>query len=277
MRTFLTLPAALFALTVLMGVAGAFEPGGTATGNSFSWRPGAVFRDCQTCPELTVLPAGAFLMGSQTRFKREMPAHRVAIPRSFALGRYEVTFDEWKACSDDGVCAADPDDHKWGRGRRPIINITFDQIKTYLAWLSSKTGHTYRLPSEAEWEYAARGGTKTKYSWGDEIGKEKANCRDCGPEISHQTSPVGTFEPNPFGLYDMHGNVWEWVEDCWNPSYENAPADGSARLDGDCASRITRSGSWYYFSKNLRSAARSKFPARAYSYGIGFRVLREGP
>ncbi len=277
MRGIQTIFSVLFALTLFMAAAAAFEQGDGAKKKPFSWRPGEVFRDCPRCPELAVLPAGSFIMGSQSRFKREMPAHRVTLARSFALGRFEVTFDEWKACSDDGACKADPDDHKWGRGRRPVINVTFDQIKAYLAWLSSKTGRTYRLPSEAEWEYAARGGTKTKYWWGDQVGKGKANCRDCGPKTSRRTYPTGTFEPNPFGLYDVHGNVWEWVEDCWNPDYTNAPADGSARLDGDCALRVTRSGSWYYFSKNLRSAARSKFPAKAYSYGIGFRVLREGP
>lgn len=171
-----------------------------------------------------------------------------------------------------------PDDHKWGRGRRPVINITWYDAKAYVAWLSAKTGEAYRLPTDAEWEYAAHAGTTTEFFWGDEVGENLANCRDCGSEWSKKGSaPVGSFGANPFGLHDMHGNIWEWIEDCWNPTQEGAPADGSTRLDGDCRSRVMRSGSWYYFSKNARSAWRFKNDARVKSYGIGMRVVRELP
>ncbi len=243
---------------------------------------GEVFRDCRQCPEIVAVPAGSFVMGSDDpgargQFKKEIPAHRVTIKRPFAIGKFEVTFDEWRACRDDGGCQAKPNDHKWGRGRRPVVNITFANVGNYLRWITSKTGHSYRLPTEAEWEYAARAGTATAYSWGDEVGMDNANCRTCAPEISHQTFPVGSYKPNPFGLYDVHGNVWEWVEDCWNPNHNGAPGDGSVRLSGDCRYRVTRSGSWYYVSTNVRSAYRAKYPAKAYSYGIGFRVLRELP
>lgn len=252
-------------LTALPGLAAA--PAGAA-------EP-VVFRDCPQCPEMVTAPAGSFIMGDDGDFKYEKPAHRVTIPYSFAIGRYEVTFDEWAACLDEGGCQKNPDDHKWGREKRPVVNITFDEAEGYAGWLSAKTGHKYRLPTEAEWEYAARGGTDTEYWWGDEVGDDNANCRTCAPTISHETYPVGSYKPNPFGLYDVHGNVWEWVRDCWRPDYLNAPVDGAARLDGDCRFRVNRSGSWYYVSTNVRAAYRAKFPANAFSYGIGLRVVRE--
>ena len=241
-------------------------------------KPGDTFRDCLNCPEMVVLPAGAFVMGTDGRHKYERPAHRVTLDRAFALGKFEITFEEWGACFDDGGCGRMPDDHKWGRERRPVINITWNDAKTYVEWLSAKTGKTYRLPTDAEWEYAARAGTTTEFFWGDEVGKNLANCRDCGSEWSKKGSaPVGSFAPNSFGLHDMHGNIWEWIEDCWTPTHEGAPADGRARLDGDCRSRVMRSGSWYYFSKNARSAWRFKNDARIKSYGIGMRVVRDLP
>ena len=162
--------------------------------------PGDTFRDCLNCPEMVVLPAGAFVMGTDRRYKYERPAHRVTLGRPFALGKFEITFEEWGACFDDGGCGRMPDDHKWGRDRRPVINITWNDAKTYVEWLSAKTGKTYRLPTDAEWEYAARAGTTTEFFWGDEVGKNLANCRDCGSEWSKKGSaPVGSFAPNPFG------------------------------------------------------------------------------
>jgi len=240
-------------------------------------RPGEVFRDCPQCPELVVVPAGSFVMGTDGKKRYEKPAHRVEIPRPFAIGKYELTFEEWGVCVDAGGCKRLPNDHEWGRGRRPVMNITWEEAKEYLNWLGAKTGHAYRLPTEAEWEFAARGGTTTEYSWGDDVGTDNANCRTCAPKISHETFEVGRYKPNPFGLYDVHGNVWEWVEDCWNPNYVDAPVDGSANIDGDCRYRVTRSGSWYYVSSNVRSAYRAKYIAKAFSYGIGLRVLRELP
>lgn len=239
---------------------------------------GAGFADCDGCPEMLVVPAGAFAMGANSRHGNERPVHDVAFAKPFAMSRFEITFDNYRACVDDGGCAIMPDDHKWGRGARPVINVTWEDARNYAAWLSKKTGHVYRLPSEAEWEYAARAGTKTAYFWGDEPGENLANCRDCGSRWSkRRTSPVGSFKPNPWGFHDMHGNVWEWTRDCWNETHDGAPGNGAARETGDCRRRVIRSGSWYYFSKNMRSAWRFKNDGRVKSYGIGIRVVREIP
>lgn len=241
-------------------------------------KPGTVFRDCPTCPEMVVVPAGLFVMGANGPHKYERPAHRVIIRKPFAIGRYEVTFDEWQACLAEGGCKEMPNDHKWGRGRRPVINVPWAGARQYVDWIAAKTKQKYRLPSEAEWEYAARAGTTTAYWWGDQVGENLGNCRDCKSQWSKKGSgPVGSFKANPWGLYDVHGNVWEWVEDCWNPSHVGAPKDGVARTSGDCTKRVIRSGSWYYVSKNMRSAWRFKNDARVKSYGIGFRLLRELP
>lgn len=240
-------------------------------------KPGDSFWDCEGCPEMVVVPAGSFVMGADSRYAAEKPPHDVTIAAPFAISRFEVTFNQWQDCREAGGCEKDPDDHKWGKGIRPVVNINWSDAAAYTEWLSRKTGFTYRLPTEAEWEYAARGGTDTEYWWGDEPGLSNANCRNCGPEITHETYPVGSFDANPFGLYDVHGNVWEWVQDCWNPNHVDAPADGSARLTGNCMFRVTRSGSWYYVNTNARAAYRSKYPAKAFSYGIGIRVVREIP
>ncbi|MGB0670009.1 MAG: formylglycine-generating enzyme family protein [Rhodospirillales bacterium] len=234
------------------------------------------FKDCPECPVMVALPAGVFVMGENGRNQQEMPAHSVTIAKPIAVGKYEVTFDEWEACFAAGGCKANPDDHKWGRGTRPVINITWAEAQDYVAWLSRRTGKRYRLLSDAEWEYAARAGTTTAFYWGDEVGQNNANCRDCESQWSKKGSgPVGSFPPNPWGLHDMHGNIWEWVEDCWNPNYIGAPKDGRARTTGDCRQRGIRSGSWYYFSRNARSAWRFHNDARVKSYNIGLRIARE--
>ena len=247
-------------------------------------KSGDVFRDCPRCPEMVVVPAGSFVMGTKGAEKAkgdkryEGPALRVTLAHAFAIGRYEVTFDQWKACHADGGCGHDPDDHGWGRGRRPVVNVTFADIGEYLAWLTRITGHTYRLPSEAEWEYAARAGTKTDYWWGDAVGRGNANCRECGSQWSgSKSAPVGSFPANPFGLFDTSGNVWDWVADCWNPTLLGAPADGAVRTDGHCGGRVTRGGSWYYFPRLSRSAFRYKNNVLIKSYNIGFRVVRPLP
>lgn len=259
----------LAALALLLAAAGA---------GAADRQPLEVFRDCPQCPELVVLPAGSFVMGANGPHKAERPAHPVVFARPFAIGKYEVTFDEWQACRDDGGCATDPDDHGWGRGRRPVINVTHEEARLFAKWLSGKSGRVYRLPTEAEWEYAARAGTTTEFFWGDAVGQNRANCRDCESEWSKKGSgPVGSFPANPWGLHDLHGNVWEWIEDCWNPDHLGAPADGAARLTGDCQRRGIRGGSWYYFSKNSRSAWRFSNDPRVKSYGIGFRVVGEMP
>ena len=225
--------------------------------------PGTAFRDCPECPEMVVVPAGSFMMGSPSheagRDNDEGPAHRVTIAKPFAVGKYEVTFAEWDACVADGGCGGHrPGDKGWGRGRRPAINVNWDDAKAYVRWLSDKTGKQYRLPSEAEWEYAARAGTTTRYSWGDEVGRNRANCDGCGSLWDNeQTAPAGSFRANVFGLHDVHGNVWEWVEDCWSGNYLGAPADGSAWESGDCSRRVLRGGSWFNIrgASVLRSAA----------------------
>ena len=249
-----------------------------AATDALAQKPGEPFADCKGCPEMVVVPAGSFVMGTDGPHEFEKPSRKVTVAKPFAIGRFEVTFDQWAACVAAKGCATEPDDHKWGRGKRPVINVTFADVNIYVAWLARQTGKPYRLPSDAEWEYAARAGTATEFWWGDEVGKNLATCRDCGSEWSAKGSgPVGSFKPNPWGLYDTAGNVWEWVADCWNPSHQGAPADTAPRLSGNCTDRVMRGGSWYYFSKNSRSAWRFRNDARVQSYGIGFRVARDLP
>jgi formylglycine-generating enzyme required for sulfatase activity len=190
-------------------------------------KPKDTFKECTACPELIVVPAGNFTMGSPDtepeRNANESPQHGVTIAKQFAVSRFAVTFDEWDACVADGGCNAyKPSDQHWGRGRRPVIYVSYGDTQTYLKWLTRKTGKPYRLLSEAEFEYAARAGTKTTYYWGDKIGQANANCGDCGSQWDNKgTAPVGSFAANSFGLYDMAGNVWEWVEDCYKRRRNN--------------------------------------------------------
>ena len=241
-------------------------------------KAGDIIKDCDECPEMVVVPAGRFQMGAPKGKKREKPVHEVIIAKPFAISKYEVTWDEWEACMAAGGCEREPDDHKWGRDNRPIINIVWEEANDYVKWLSKRTGHTYRLASEAEWEYAARAGTATNYWWGDKLKKKHANCRKCGTKWSgKESAPVGSFPPNPWGIHDMHGNIWEWTADCWNPNHDGAPPDAAVREVGECAKRVIRSGSWYYFPKLSRSASRDKFQADLFSYNIGIRPVREFP
>jgi formylglycine-generating enzyme required for sulfatase activity len=269
-RTFL-FGLALFVLLVL-------SPASAIAQQTQPLKPGNVFRDCKDCPELVVIPKGLYLMGSNGRYKAAKPAHRVSVKKVFAIGRYEVTFKEWLACVDGGGCLHKPDDHKWGRTGRPVINITWDQAKNYLRWMSKKTGKKYRLPTESEWEYVHRAGTTTRFWWGDKVGENLANCKDCKSKWSAKsTAPVGSFKANPFGVYDTSGNVFEWVEDCWNDNHFDAPKTTAARRDGNCHFRVIRGGSFYYFNKVARSFYRAKNPPAVKSYWLGFRVLREIP
>jgi formylglycine-generating enzyme required for sulfatase activity len=243
---------------------------------------GASFRDCPDCPEMVVVPPGRFTMGSppgeEGRIDREGPPRQVTITRPFAVGKFEVTFAEWDACVSAGACTVNksPDDHGWGRGRRPAINVSWDDITTeYLPWLSRKTGKAYRLLTEAEWEYAARAGSQDKYTWGDLIGSSRANCDGCGSRWDEtQTAPVGSFQANAFGLHDMHGNVWEWVEDTWHQNYDGAPTDGSAWQDGDPSYRVVRGGSWCNESEQVRAAVRFRRNINVRFDTLGFRVAR---
>lgn len=216
-------------------------------------------------PAMVLIPAGRFQMGcveGKDCYDINIPVHAVEV-RAFQMGKHEVTFNEWDACVADGGCTHWPDDKGWGRGQRPVINVSWDDIQTYLTWLRQKTGTAYRLPSEAEWEYAARAGTTTRFSTGDCITTAQANFGGNNPaegcpkgESREKTLEVGSFAANPFGLFDMHGNVWEWTQDCWKNSYSGAPSDGSATSDGDCSKRVVRSGSWYSSGRELGSATR---------------------
>ncbi len=239
-----------------------------------SQAPGTTFRDCATCPEMMVVPAGGFIMGEDGGM-RTMPRHPVTIARPFAIGVYLVTFDEWDACVAEGGCGMlRLPDQGWGRGRRPVINVNWDQATAFATWLARKTGRPYRLPSEAEWEYAGRGGTSTTYWWGNDAYPANANCATCGsPYDDRQTSPVGSFRANPFGLYDMAGNVTQWVADPWHSSYEGAPADGSVwERAGDPLRRTLRGGSWYNRLSYSRAAYRNGDSPQVRNHKIGFRI-----
>jgi formylglycine-generating enzyme required for sulfatase activity len=223
---------------------------------------------------MVVIPAGEFEMGS-TDNPAESPQHHVVIARPFAIGRREVTFAEWDQCAASGSCKTSPSDHGWGRGDRPVIDVSWDDAKDFVAWLSQKTSQAYRLPSEAEWEYAARAGTIAAYWWGRDIGSGRANCQECGGGAGRQTVPAGTYRPNAFGLYDTAGNVAEWVQDCWNASYRGAPRDGAAWMGGDCALHVLRGGSFASKASAVRSASRFRYDEDVRYYANGFRVVRD--
>ena len=242
-------------------------------------KAGDSFKECRDCPEMLVAPTGRFLMGSHAGEGRdeERPQHEVTIVRPFAVAKFELTFAEWDACAAHGDCDKHVSDGGWKRGRRPVINVSWDDAQTYVKWLSRITGKAYRLLSEAEYEYAARAGTDTVYPWGDKAklnGNTMANCAGCGGEWNgKQTAPVGSFPANRFGLYDMVGNVWEWTEDCWNSSHEGAPAEGSAR-GGQCILRVVRGGSWNGGPGVIRSATRGGDSTGMRLIVLGFRVAR---
>ena len=238
---------------------------------------GDEFRDCPDCPLMVVVPAGSFLMGSpsseQGRAGREGPQHAVTIRQTFAVGKYEVTFGEWDACVAAGGCNRyRPDDNGWRRDRRPVINVSWYDAKAYVAWLSAKTGEPYRLLSEAEWEYTARAGTTTPFSTGVTISTEQANY--ASSLVFPRTLPVDTFGSNPWGLHDVHGNVYEWVEDCRIEPYISTSQDGSARTTGDCSRRMLRGGSWVEGPDELRSANRGRNVPDYRGSDVGFRVAR---
>ena len=247
--------------------------------------PGQIitFRECTRCPEMVVVPKGEFMMGSPEsetgREAIEGPQHKVTIAGNFAVGKFEVMFDEWQACVAVNVCEGTSDNRRL-RVTRPVVTVSWDNAQQYVRWLSERVGKpgSYRLLTEAEWEYAARAGSTTAYSWGDEIkndGKTMANCSGCGSQWdAKQTAPVGSFTANAFGLYDMHGNVLEWVEDCVSANYNNAPTDGSPRIDSNCSFRIVRGGSWLNGPLFLRSAYRLRYSSVSRGNGIGFRVGR---
>jgi formylglycine-generating enzyme required for sulfatase activity len=241
--------------------------------------PSASFRDCaKDCPEMIVIPAGEFTMGSpaaeKDRLAIEGPPHRVMIARPFAVSKFDVTFADWDACVAAAGCPQ-IGDAGFGRGTKPVINVTWNDAQQYVAWLSKITGQPYRLLTEAEWEYAARAGATTAYPWGDEAGEGNANCNGCGGAGNNRaTSPVGSFKPNGFGLYDMAGNVGQWVQDCFHGDYNGTPTDGSAWTGGDCSHRVVRGGSWVDRPQFSRSARRLSFSTVFRISNLGFRVGR---
>lgn len=241
-----------------------------------------VFVDCkEACPLMVVIPQGTFNMGSPfseaARDQNEGPQHLVSIGYDFALSKYEITFEQWLTCAADGGCKSNqsPDDGGWGRGRRPVINVSWKDAQEYTRWLSAKTGENYRLPSEAEWEYAARSGSETPYFWGRENKSVSANCVNCQSKAQNKTKEVGSYIGNGFGIFDTAGNVWELVQDCWNRNYDRAPVDGSAWVKGDCNRRVIRGGSWYTSTDFIRSAARSSDLSGYKNSNVGFRVARD--
>jgi formylglycine-generating enzyme required for sulfatase activity len=282
------------AVAVTAGSAVSAGSGGSATANlaqSRTLRTGEVFRDrfadgSGQGPEMVVLPSGSFTMGSPSseagrNAEREGPQRTVRIGYRLAVARYEVTFSEWDACLAGRGCVYHSPDGPWGRGTFPVVNVAWYDAQAYVTWLNRRTGLTgrvdrYRLLSEAEWEYAARAGSTTAYSFGNDAGQLGAHARFWDNSNSRAYS-VGGKRPNGFGLYDMHGNVWELVEDCWNDTYANAPSDGSPSTIGDCSHRVIRGGSWINYARDLRSAVRFRSSPSHRVHTVGFRLARTLP
>ncbi|CAI07037.1 formylglycine-generating enzyme family protein [Aromatoleum aromaticum] len=235
----------------------------------------AEIKDCPTCPAMVGLPGGEFVMGSNTDYPTERPAHRVSIARPFAIGKYEVTNEQWDACVAARACPQLAMEEGAAKNA-PVRDLHWEDARIYAKWLSGVTGKTYRLPTEAEWEYAIRGGTTTRYWWGNQMVGGNANCKGCGdPWREGGPANVGSFRANPYGLYDMNGSVWEWVSDCWHNSYKGAPADGRSWDEPDCRVRVIRGGSWREGADYMLSSTRFKYGASVRHSQNGFRVARD--
>jgi formylglycine-generating enzyme required for sulfatase activity/class 3 adenylate cyclase len=231
--------------------------------------PYEVFRECEQCPEMINLPSGTFTMGGNDD-PTEKPAHPVNVA-AFALGRLPVTIGEWKQCVAAKACNYEPS----GDDDMPVYNVSWNDAQQYVTWLSTITNSRYRLPTEAEWEYAARGGATTKYWWGDQVAAGMANCKGCG-EASDPRLPMkaGSFAPNPFGLHDMAGGVTQWVSDCWHKNYVGAPKDSSAWDTPNCQERVLRGGSWRNDPSYSRASSRDRYDAGVRYQTHGLRVAR---
>jgi len=260
-----------------------------------SWLPGATFFDRLASggrgPEMVVIPAGRFYMGCVSGMgcsDRERPIRDIAFSRMLAVAKYEVTFDDYDRFT-QATGRPPVEDGGWGRGRRPAVNVSWSDALDYAAWLSREAEADYRLLSEAEWEYTTRAGTMAQYHFGDSaidlcgygnhadatLPEHVAwRNRSCSDGVGSETAEVGRYRPNPWGLHDTHGNVWEWVEDCWNENYTNAPPGGEPWLAGDCARRVARGGSWGNQAAHLRAANRAGLPADERAVNVGFRVAR---
>lgn len=232
-------------------------------------------KDCAACPAMIAVPQGNFVMGSNGGDASEKPAHSVAIKATFAIGKSEITAEQWNACAEAGACARIETNTNAAK-TAPARDLSWDDAQQYVQWLSKLTGKAYRLPTEAEWEYAARGGTTTRYWWGEQMSTGKANCKDCGqPWHAEAPENVGSFPANPFGLHDVNGSVWEWVADCWHTSFKGAPSDGRAWDEPNCRVRVIRGGSWREGSSYMPSSTRFKYDASVRYSQNGFRVVRE--
>jgi formylglycine-generating enzyme required for sulfatase activity len=251
-------------------------------------KPGEVFTDCAACPEMVVMPSGRFLMGSPmsevVRSVDEGPQRMVSVT-AFAIGKYEVTQAQWQAVMGNNPSYYKSCDRTWfgaltGTGDTcPVDSVSWDDVQEFVRRLSERTGFMYRLPSEAEWEYAARAGTATSYPWGAEVGTGNANCRSCGTRWdSKSPSPAGKLPPNADGLYDMHGNVQEWVQDVWHESFAGAPTDGAPWIsEVDQSRRVLRGGSWVDPAHHVRSASRAWAMPDYRGASTGFRLARDLP
>jgi formylglycine-generating enzyme required for sulfatase activity len=244
-------------------------------------KPGAQFTECANgCPTMIVVPAGSYMMGSPAiepdSSPNESPQHQVTIAKPFAVGKTEVTFTQWEHCVAASACRK-VSDNGWGGGDRPVINVGWSDAVRYAEWLAGVTGKPYRLLSEAEWEYAARAGTTTRFSFGADD-TELSRYAWYFKNAQRKTQPTGTKAANGFGLHDMHGNVYEWVADTWHDNYENAPSDGSVWQEGAAPNRhVVRSGSWFFDAKDLRSASRAGPPSDLEDGNVGFRIARSLP
>jgi formylglycine-generating enzyme required for sulfatase activity len=258
-------------------------------------RQSEVFRDCGECPEMLPLSPGDYLMGMEDGRRAYVMAalglapsarKRVTISYNFAVSRHEITFAQWDACVAAGGCDGyTPSDEGWGRGDRPVIHVSWQDAQAYVRWLSEQTGFRYRLLSEAEWEYAARGGAQSAYAWGGGASHRWANygepdCPPCtgsvqGADAWLNTAPVGQFPPNQFGLFDMHGNVYEWVEDCFSDPLPREPVDGAAYEAAACENHVMRGGAWYSDPGRIRAAYRAYNTPNSRGAVIGFRVARD--
>ncbi|MBB4360813.1 formylglycine-generating enzyme required for sulfatase activity/class 3 adenylate cyclase [Bradyrhizobium sp. CIR18] len=217
-------------------------------------------------PEMIPIRGGSFAMGSNDD-PTERPVHQVTV-KPFSIGKYPVTVQEWNECAAAKACGFTAT----GKEDAPIGNVSWTDAQQYAAWLAQATKKPYRLPSEAEWEYAARGGTQSKYWWGDKLQPGMAGCKDCGDLAAEQPAKVGSFKPNPFGLHDMGGGIDQWVEDCWHRTYQGAPTDGSAWGGGDCSSHVLRSGSWKNDARYVRPSNRDGYDTNVRYPTHGFRV-----
>jgi formylglycine-generating enzyme required for sulfatase activity len=303
MRTQLRLPiVAAFLALIALGPAQSQTDGGSRA----ALKPGQTFKECRNCPEMTALPPGKVRIGSppdEPLRRDNEPQKEIAIRTPFALARTAVTWDQWEACVRDRACDGiaidtalrtgengqpNPDYRDWGRGTRPVVGVSWYDAQAFVGWLNAKTGEddAYRLPSEAEWEYAARAGTTTAWPWGNELDYDHGNFGVASGGLGgkaegrdawvNETAPVASFPPNAFGLYDMHGNIFEWTEDCYEADRAHTPADGTANKEGNCANRVFRNGTFTSNAYMQRSARRgAPYPAtlRGRNY-LGFRVAK---